>query len=138
MPCRCGVEAVLPAWSHIPLVQVRQADMPGDVMTPFGMLNRTTSEAQVQAAVHVVPFTPRTRARSDQFNPEAEHALLPRSLQPDATEHTAGTLFECVVPYAEPGAQLRVSDHGDLAPSGSKVHPLLSLKSSDSSDGGYE
>lgn len=77
----------------------------GDVMTPFGALNRTTSEARAQAqarlAIHVQPITPRTRARSDQFNPEAEHALTPtRARQPDAAQSDAGALCDSIVPYA--------------------------------------
>ena len=72
---------------------------PGDVMTPLGVLNRTASGTpQARVAAHVVPFMPRTRARSDQYNPEAEHALSPVSHEPDAAEHTAGTLFDGIVP----------------------------------------
>jgi hypothetical protein len=108
----------------------------GDVMTPFGALNRTTSEARARAqAIHVQPITPRTRALSDQFNPEAEHALTPtRARQPDAAKSDAGALFNSVVPYAGPGAEVQSVDSGGRAPSGSNVHPL-SLKSPDSSDG---
>jgi hypothetical protein len=79
--------------------QVANANTPGDVMTPLGVLNRTASGTpQARVAAHVVPFMPRTRARSDQYNPEAEHALSPLSHEPDAVEHTAGTLFDCIVP----------------------------------------
>ena len=105
---------------------MQSVDASGDVMTPFGALSRTASgvlgrtaiEAPARAAVDVVPCTPRTRARSDQFNPEAEHALMrmsPRSgrvpHKPDA-ERGGDGLFDEVVPYAGVGAEARVSDHG--------------------------
>jgi hypothetical protein len=113
----------------------------GDRMTPFAALNHTTSEAQARATAHVVPFTPRTRARSDHFNPEAEQALSPRSHEPNGAERAAGTVFDCVVPYAGPGAELQVraSDHADLTPSGAVHWPsLLSLQSHESPDGDDE
>ena len=120
---------------------MQSVDASGDVMTPFGVLGRTAIEAQGRAAVDVVPCTPRTRARSDQFNPEAEHALVrmsPRSgrvpHKPDA-ERDADSLFDEVVPYAGLNAEARVSDHGGQAPSCSKVRPFLSQWSPGSSDG---
>ena len=113
-----------------------------DVMTPFGVLNRSTTEAPARAAVHVLPCTPRTRARSDQFNPEAEHAIAhtsPRSRRapnkPDA-ESDVATLFEKVVPHAGPSAEARVAEHGSPPPSPSKVHPFL--PHTGSSDGSYD
>ena len=67
------------------------------LMTPLGEL---PCSSQARAAVHVVSFTPRTRALSDQFNPEAEHALVPRPPhQPD---------FNSVVPYTSRGSGLSV------------------------------
>ena len=78
LPCALWT---LPLYACRPCAQVQTA---GSVMTPFGELNRSAREA-----THVVAFTPRTRARSDQFNPEAEHALAPRSHQPDAVESDA-------------------------------------------------
>ncbi len=98
-------------------------------MTPFGALNRSTSDAQARAAARALPITPRTRARSDQFNPEAEQALLPCSQRPDTAERTAGALFDSVVPYAEPAEQEQVPDCGG-APSADKRHPLSSRNTS--------
>jgi hypothetical protein len=127
----CSVRAV---W-HNP-AQIRSVGSSGDVMTPFGALNLSTSDAQARAAARVLPITPRTRARSDQFNPEAEHALLPCSQRLESAEGTASALCDPVVPYAELGGEEQVLDCGG-APSGNKLHPLSSCNTSNSrgSDG---
>lgn len=104
-----------------------------DVMTPFGVLNRSTIEAPARAAVHVLPCTPRTRARSDQFNPEADHAI---ALTSPRSRRDVATLFEKVVPHAGPSAEARVAEHGSPPPSPSRVHPFL--PHTGSSDGSYD
>ena len=103
-------------------------------MTPFGVLNRSTSDAQGRAAACGLPITPRTRARSDQFNPEAEHALLPCSQRPDTAERM---LALSSIPYATPGEQEHVLDRGG-APSANKLHPLSSRNTSNRGSDGSE
>ena len=86
----------------------------GDVMRPLGALSRTASGVlnrtgiEAQARVDVVPCTPRTRARSDQYNPEAEHTIA--LMSPLDAERDADGLFDEMVPYAGLGAEVQVSD----------------------------